>query len=463
MVVRPLVFVAMPFGTKPDSARTGTIDFDAIYEHGIKPALGALDVDFIRADEERTGGMIHVPMFARLLLAEVAVVDVTIDNANVFYELGVRHCAKPRSTIIVSGKNGPLPFDIANLRAIPYELVDGRLTDDGAAAFVTALRARVADAIAQGASDQDSPLFQLFANFPGVPVNPEDIDPAFKERALELQSVRDRLGSARSLGRDAGLAAVAALAANVVSPNGVEASLVMDVIFAYRALSAFDEIVAFVESLPDELRRKSFTVREQCALALNKRNGPGDRENAIKLLKALQAERSDPSSETAGLLGSVYKAQYFEALAGGRQILAANYLENAIDAYRDGFSADPRDYYPGINLLELLLVDGSDEAVAEIKRTLPAVAFAVTRLGGVKSSDYWVVATALELAILANDWSTAARAVPRMVGLTEDDKDHFRLGSTLANLDAIRARRPAGIDPAAFDEILTQLRENQPA
>jgi hypothetical protein len=463
MVVRPLVFVAMPFGTKPDSMRISSIDFDAIYENGIKPALTGLDVDFIRADEERTGGMIHVPMFARLLLAEVAIVDVTIDNANVFYELGVRHAAKPRSTIIVSGKNGPLPFDIANLRAIPYELDNGRLTESAAAAFAKALRARVTDAIAYGATDQDSPLFQLFADFPGVPVKPEDVDPTFKERALELEAMRDRLTSSRTLGRDAGLAAVGELAEQVVSAAGVQAELVMDVIFAYRALLAFDELIAFVERIPEDFRRKSVAVREQYALALNKRNQAGDRDGAIKALKALKAERSDASSETSGLLGSVYKGQYYEALANKRQMLAANYLENAIESYREGFEADPRDYYPGINLLELLLVDGSDDALSEFKRTLPAVAFAVTRLGGIKSSDYWVVATAFELAILANDWNAAARGVPRMLGLTEDDKDKFKLTSTLDNLTAIRSRNPTGIDPAAFDEILGQLRENQPA
>jgi hypothetical protein len=275
--------------------------------------------------------------------------------------------------------------------------------------------------------------------------------------------MRDRLTSSRSLGREAGLAAVAELAAGIVSPSGVQAALVMDVIFAYRALQAFDELIAFAERVPDEFRRKSVALREQYALALNKRNQPGDRENAVKLLKALKAERTDASSETAGLLGSVYKAQYYEALAGGRQILAANYLENAIDSYRDGFEADPRDYYPGINLLELLLLDGGDDALAEFKRTLPAVTFAVMRLGGLKSNDYWVVATTLELAILANDWNTATRAVPRIIGLTVDDKDTFKIASTLDNLSAIRARNPGGIDPAAFDEILGLLRENQPA
>jgi hypothetical protein len=275
--------------------------------------------------------------------------------------------------------------------------------------------------------------------------------------------MRDRLTSSRTLGRDTGLAAVGELAGQVVSATGVQAELVMDVIFAYRALLAFDELIAFVERIPEDFRRKSVAVREQYALALNKRNQAGDRDAAIKALKALKAERSDASSETSGLLGSVYKGQYYEALANKRQMLAANYLENAIESYREGFEADPRDYYPGINLLELLLVDGSDDALSEFKRTLPAVAFAVTRLGGIKSSDYWVVATAFELAILANDWNAAARGVPRMLGLTEDDKDKFKLTSTLDNLTAIRSRNPTGIDPAAFDEILGQLRENQPA
>ncbi|HZX67424.1 MAG TPA: hypothetical protein VFE70_01010 [Candidatus Elarobacter sp.] len=50
MVLRPLVFVAMPFGVKLDALRVPSIDFDAIYEKGIKPALSDLDVDFIRAD-----------------------------------------------------------------------------------------------------------------------------------------------------------------------------------------------------------------------------------------------------------------------------------------------------------------------------------------------------------------------------------------------------------------------------
>src|SRR5271156_610896 len=167
MSTKPLVFVAMPFGKKPDATRSRTIDFDAVYEKGIKPALARFDVDCIRADEERSGGVIHLPMFERLLLAEIVIVDVTIDNANVFYELGVRHAARPASTIIISGKDGSLPFDIAMIRAVPYQLEDGTLSDAGAAALGDALAIRIEDALTK-AETADSPLFQLIPTFPGI-------------------------------------------------------------------------------------------------------------------------------------------------------------------------------------------------------------------------------------------------------------------------------------------------------
>ena len=94
---RPLLFVAMPFGRKRDPSGLLEIDFDAIYNRAIIPAAAAADVEVIRADEERGGGLIHKPMYERLLLAEIVIADLTFANANVFYELGVRHAAKPRS------------------------------------------------------------------------------------------------------------------------------------------------------------------------------------------------------------------------------------------------------------------------------------------------------------------------------------------------------------------------------
>jgi hypothetical protein len=89
-----LCFVLMPFGKKPGQAGS-LIDFDSVYRELIAPAITAAGLEPLRADEEMTGGIIHKPMFERLILCEYAVADLTTANANVFYELGVRHAVRP--------------------------------------------------------------------------------------------------------------------------------------------------------------------------------------------------------------------------------------------------------------------------------------------------------------------------------------------------------------------------------
>lgn len=70
-----------------------------------------------------TGGIIHKPMFERLILCEFALADLTTANAKVFYELGVRHSVRPWSTILLFAAGGSqLPFDVAPLRAIHYRV-----------------------------------------------------------------------------------------------------------------------------------------------------------------------------------------------------------------------------------------------------------------------------------------------------------------------------------------------------
>src|SRR6266699_2028434 len=117
----PLCFVLMPFGKKTDAAGL-TIDFDAVYDDVIKLAIGDAGLEPLRADEEMTGGIIHKPMYERLILCPFAVADLTTANANVFYELGVRHAARQASTVLLFAEGAQLPFDVSFLRALPYKL-----------------------------------------------------------------------------------------------------------------------------------------------------------------------------------------------------------------------------------------------------------------------------------------------------------------------------------------------------
>ena len=85
MSLKAYCFVDMPFGKKNDPSIGIEIDFDQVYSEAIRPAILAAGLEPIRGDEERTGGIIHVPMFGRLLLSEYLVADLTLANPNVFY------------------------------------------------------------------------------------------------------------------------------------------------------------------------------------------------------------------------------------------------------------------------------------------------------------------------------------------------------------------------------------------
>ncbi|MEI2421983.1 hypothetical protein V6O07_17025, partial [Arthrospira platensis SPKY2] len=76
------VFVAMPFGCKEG------IDFDAVYHELIRPALEGAGFVVFRADEETRAGDIRADMFQELLVADLVVAELTLDNPNVWYELG---------------------------------------------------------------------------------------------------------------------------------------------------------------------------------------------------------------------------------------------------------------------------------------------------------------------------------------------------------------------------------------
>lgn len=118
-------FVIMPYGIKK-TTKGESINFDQIYESFLQPSLEAEGFESFRADEETVSGDIHTDMFQELLLADIVVADLSIHNANVFYELGVRHAFRKRGIVHVraskEGETVKLPFDVFNIRTISYAI-----------------------------------------------------------------------------------------------------------------------------------------------------------------------------------------------------------------------------------------------------------------------------------------------------------------------------------------------------
>ena len=439
--LRPLCFVLMPFGRKPTSGGA-TVDFDAVYAKLIAPAIEAAGLEPLRADDEQVGGIIHKPMFERLILCEYAVADLTAGNPNVFYELGLRHGVKPHTTVLLFAKGGsPLPFDVGLLRAIPYSLgPDG--TPSNVATDAPVLTERLQSA---RKPTQDSPVFELVDGFPDLQRLKTDV---FRDRVEYSRQIKERLRTARGQGADAVRAIDRELSRTASALTDEETGVVVDLLLSYRAVKAWQEMIDLVPRMPAPLAQSPM-VQEQLALALN-RAGKSDEAEAV--LKTL-IERRGPSSETYGILGRVYKDRWEAAAKGGDGAGAKGWLKKAIDAYRKGFEADWRDAYPGVNAVTLMELQEPPDPRREA--LIPVVAYAVARRIAGGQPDYWDHATRLELAVLGQKEDEATDALSDALASV---RESWEAETTARNLRLIReAREHRGASPAWAREIESAL------
>ena len=427
-MLKPLCFILMPFGKKSDA--TGrVIDFDAVYDQLIAPAVRAADLEPLRADEEKSGGIIHKPMFERLILCDFAVADLTAANANVFYELGVRHATRPHATVLIfAGGGGQLPFDVAQLRALPYGIsLNGKPLEDARQLLTERLNE------ARKPSN-DSPVYQLMENYPEVDHTKTDV---FRERVEYSKRIKDELTQARKAGVDA----IKQIESGIDSIANCETGVVIDLMLSYRAVKAWQEMIALVDKMSPVLTA-TVLVQEQYAFALNRANRGDEAERVLLELIA----RRGASSETCGLLGRVYKDRWEKALDGAKVFMAKGFLEKAIGAYRQGFEADWRDAYPGINAATLMeLRDPPDEYRHEI---LPVVCYAAKRRVACGAPDYWDYATLLEASVLTKDETAAMDGLGRALAAV---RESWEPETTLRNLRLIReARERRGEEQSAW-------------
>jgi hypothetical protein len=122
-------FVVMPFGIKPFEDGSGrTYDFDKVYRVIIKRAVRQAGLEPVRADEGIGAKIIHTEMFKDLRDQPVVLADLSLNNPNVFYELGIRHVMASSGTVLMCQEGSSLPFDIRLSRCIFYKY-DGQSLD----------------------------------------------------------------------------------------------------------------------------------------------------------------------------------------------------------------------------------------------------------------------------------------------------------------------------------------------
>lgn len=113
-------FFIAPIGDEGSDIRRRS---DGILDFIVEPAASDLGLKAIRADRLGKPGQITLQVIDHILGAKAAVADLTGQNANVYYELAVRHTAR-LPVVLIAEEGEKLPFDIAQMRTVFLRYTD---------------------------------------------------------------------------------------------------------------------------------------------------------------------------------------------------------------------------------------------------------------------------------------------------------------------------------------------------
>ncbi len=106
---KPRAFVLMPFDAS----------FDEIYNLFIADALVEAGYEVFRADDIQNQRSILKDIIEPIFTFDLVVADLTTNNPNVFYELGIAHALGKKVVLLTQDVND-LPFDLRSYRVVAY-------------------------------------------------------------------------------------------------------------------------------------------------------------------------------------------------------------------------------------------------------------------------------------------------------------------------------------------------------
>ena len=325
-------FIVRPFGIKEG------IDFDAIEALLIQPALARTTVIGATTAEIAEAGNIREDMFRLLVTADLVIADLSIHNANVFYELGIRHGLRPRGTLLIRADKHAYPFDLQTDRFLLYD-----------AQAPAAAVGRLAEAIhaTLASTGTDSPVYKMLPRLP---------PPSSTVLRVVPQDFRDAVDYAQRLGYrgDLELLAHEAQGLEWASEGLRTVGRAQFAIAAWHgARETFEALCGLVPG-DIEAHQRLATIYQKL----------GD---LVRSSQAIQdvIDSTDASpwdrAEAFALQGRNAKVEWANALDAapadrGAAALRNPLLSEAISKYTEGFQQDLNHFYSGLNGLSLLRI-----------------------------------------------------------------------------------------------------------
>lgn len=330
------VFIVRPFGVKSG------IDFDRVEKELIRPAMEQAGLAGGTTGEFIQQGNIRTDMFEQLLIADLVIADISIHNANAFYELGIRHALRDRHTFLIRSKDSEskddVPFDLKTDRYLSYDAKNPGATMDILAA-----------ALKETADSQkpDSPIYQLL---PGLePADPDKvlvIPVDFREEVERAEAAKNcgdlQLLAAEIDGfawRVAGLRLVGLAQFRLQDWPGAKAT--------WLAVRDYDDMDREANILLGTIfQRLDDLVSSDQAV-----------ERALKSVELSGEDRA----EILALMGRNAKYQWKTAWtncddveSAQKAALSTPFMERSFELYRQGFIADRNHFYSGLNALAMV-------------------------------------------------------------------------------------------------------------
>uniref|UniRef100_A0A8C4NW75 mitogen-activated protein kinase kinase kinase n=1 Tax=Dicentrarchus labrax TaxID=13489 RepID=A0A8C4NW75_DICLA len=192
--------------------------------------------------------------------------------------------------------------------------------------------------------------------------------------------------------------------------------IVMNLLFSYRDIQDYDAMVKLVqtlEMLPTCDLATQPMIQFHYAFALNRRNSPGDREQALRVMLQVLQSCEHPAPDMFCLCGRIYKDIFLDS-----DCKDTKNRDNAIQWYRKGFELQPT-LYSGINLAVLLIVAGLQfESSIELRKIGVRLNSLLGRKGSLeKMNNYWDVGQFFTVSMLASDIPKATQAAEKLFKL----------------------------------------------
>lgn len=328
-------FVIMGFGIKTDFATGRKLDLNKSYKLLIKPVVETKGLICVRADEILHSGSIDYQMYKELLQADIVIADLSTANVNAFYELGIRHALRRRTTIVISEDKLSYPFDLNHIKITSYTHLGEAIDYEEVERFRQVLGETI-DAVLN-IEDPDSPVYSHLHD-----LNPpflQDKDPAPKQGKIWNIFYKPKPSPASA-------PIIPAPKDDAGSGNPTLAYLVEkgeEALHERDYAKGKDLFTAALSMLKDDALNNPYLI-QRMAYATYKTKLPDpvtSLNDAIKLLTRLDLDHTN-DTETVSLAGRIEKKLHH--MGQGDEHLA-----NAVQFYERGFFLLHNRYH-GVNL-----------------------------------------------------------------------------------------------------------------